>query len=100
MSLNKQVSRNGISLFVTGLLMLCLFPKSAGAQSSYEDMKPRIVITCDPELDDNNSLIRFYCTAVISKWKGLSMQAVVSTGKEMEREPNGLCPEENMHVSD
>lgn len=59
MSLNRQTLWNRISLFVTGLLMLCLFPKSARAQSSNKDMKPRIVITADPELDDNNSFIRF-----------------------------------------
>jgi len=32
---------------------------SAHAQSSVNNTKPRIVITTDPELDDNNSLIRF-----------------------------------------
>ncbi len=59
MSLNKQVLRNKISLFVIGLMMFCLSSKSIKAQSSDIIIRPRIVVTCDPELDDNNSLIRF-----------------------------------------
>ena len=38
---------------------VCLFAKAANAQSSDSATRPRIVITADPELDDNNSLIRF-----------------------------------------
>ena len=45
-------------LYAIGLLMICLFTTGAGAQSP-EPVRPRIVITADPELDDNNSLIRF-----------------------------------------
>jgi hypothetical protein len=59
MSLNKQPLLNRIGLFVIGLTMLGLYPKNTNAQSSNKEIRPRIVITCDPELDDNNSLIRF-----------------------------------------
>ena len=40
-------------------MMLVVYPKGTNAQSPNKTIKPRIVITCDPELDDNNSLIRF-----------------------------------------
>jgi len=60
MSLNKQVLHNKISLFVIGLVIIfCLYSKSTKAQSYGKEIRPRIVVTCDPELDDNNSLIRF-----------------------------------------
>src|SRR6516164_8832718 len=59
MSLNKQPLLNRIGLFVIGLTMLGLYPKNTNAQSPNKEIRPRIVITCDPELDDNNSLIRF-----------------------------------------
>jgi hypothetical protein len=39
-------------------VVLCLF-QQAVAQVSFKEKKPRIIITADPELDDNNSLIRF-----------------------------------------
>jgi hypothetical protein len=42
-----------------GLLMLFLFVNGTVAQSVSQQIRPRIVITADPELDDNNSLIRF-----------------------------------------
>lgn len=38
---------------------MCLFANWAGAQPSSKPVRPRIVVTADPELDDNNSLIRF-----------------------------------------
>ena len=38
---------------------MCLFANPAGAQPSDKQGRPRIVVTADPELDDNNSLIRF-----------------------------------------
>ncbi|HEX8530098.1 MAG TPA: nucleoside hydrolase-like domain-containing protein [Cytophagales bacterium] len=44
---------------VTGLLLWSLLPGPATAQSSARQARPRIVVTADPELDDNNSLIRF-----------------------------------------
>jgi len=41
------------------MMVVCFFAKEVGAQTSETEMRPRIVITADPELDDNNSLIRF-----------------------------------------
>ncbi|QNF31410.1 DUF1593 domain-containing protein (plasmid) [Adhaeribacter swui] len=38
---------------------MCLLANYTSAQSSFEQVRPRIVVTADPELDDNNSLIRF-----------------------------------------
>ncbi|MBA4849319.1 DUF1593 domain-containing protein [Emticicia sp. BO119] len=37
---------------------MCLF-NQVNAQTLLKERKPRIIITADPELDDNNSLIRF-----------------------------------------
>lgn len=36
-----------------------------------ESVKPRVIITCDPELDDNNSLIRFLLFSTDYKVEGL-----------------------------
>ena len=44
---------------IIAIAAICLCTKHANAQSSYSQERPRIVITADPELDDNNSLIRF-----------------------------------------
>jgi hypothetical protein len=59
MNANKLRSLNKVQYYATGLLILCLFGSQADAQSAYQLVKPRIIITADPELDDNNSLIRF-----------------------------------------
>ncbi len=40
------------------LIICCCFSEFALAQDS-EAIRPRIIITADPELDDNNSMIRF-----------------------------------------
>lgn len=48
--------------FLLSVLMLVLtlpFPKNLRAQPTNKETKPRIIVTADPELDDNNSLIRF-----------------------------------------
>lgn len=47
-----------ICLHGFGLLILCLLVNPAGAQTPGQRQRPRIVVTADPELDDNNSLIR------------------------------------------
>ncbi len=44
---------------VAALMMVCIFSKRIIAQAPHRQARPRIVITTDPELDDNNSLIRF-----------------------------------------
>ncbi len=45
--------------FIISLLAVYLLLNSASAQVPRGQAKPRIVVTADPELDDNNSLIRF-----------------------------------------
>lgn len=58
MSSGLQHLRRHVRFYTIGLLIACLFISHADAQSSFKPTKPRIVITADPELDDNNSLIR------------------------------------------
>lgn len=45
--------------FAITILTIGLFTASAKAQVINKPVKPRIIITADPELDDNNSLLRF-----------------------------------------
>ncbi len=59
MSLNTQRLPRNFSLHAVGLIMMCLFANHINAQNPYKPDRPRIVVTADPELDDNNSLIRF-----------------------------------------
>ena len=59
MNLNNYMLRNDVCLCLIAGMMCCLFAEKTNAQTSDNDSRPRIVITCDPELDDNNSLIRF-----------------------------------------
>jgi len=53
-----QIQRD-IRFFAIGLIIMCLFANRASAQPSFKQVRPRIIVTADPELDDNNSLIRF-----------------------------------------
>lgn len=48
-----------VGSIIIGLIFLALTPSDVKGQTSVREAKPRIIITCDPELDDNNSLIRF-----------------------------------------
>src|SRR6478609_2685594 len=59
MSSSPLSLRVEIHLYTIGIVMMCFLANHAGAQPSFTPVRPRIVITCDPELDDNNSLIRF-----------------------------------------
>jgi len=54
----KLLCRN-ICLFAAGVIANALCTNYSSGQSPNTSEKPRIVVTCDPELDDNNSLIRF-----------------------------------------
>ena len=57
---NKSVHlARSCGVYVIGLMVMCLFISYAKAQHTWNQSQPRIVITADPELDDNNSLIRF-----------------------------------------
>src|SRR5687767_10062649 len=51
-------------------LTVCVFTRQAMAQET-KDTRPRIIITADPELDDNNSLIRFLLYASDVEVEGL-----------------------------
>ncbi|WP_413667459.1 nucleoside hydrolase-like domain-containing protein [Mucilaginibacter sp. Mucisp86] len=59
MNLNIKCLSPRISEYIVALLLLSSIHNNAVAQSPYQPVRPRIVITADPELDDNNSLIRF-----------------------------------------
>jgi hypothetical protein len=52
------IQRN-VRLYAAGLMTIFLMVSHASAQGPSNAVRPRIVITADPELDDNNSLIRF-----------------------------------------
>lgn len=55
----KLYAHNFKNKSLTIVLALICFASIVKAQSPGKETKPRIVITADPELDDNNSLIRF-----------------------------------------
>ena len=50
---------------------MCLFANHVRAQTSSGQIRPRIVVTADPELDDNNSLIRFLLYSCDMQIEGL-----------------------------
>jgi hypothetical protein len=54
-----QVLPGKFGLYILRLSIVCLLANYAIAQTSDKQERPRIVVTADPELDDNNSLIRF-----------------------------------------
>jgi hypothetical protein len=58
-------------LFTISLLLMCLVGNRTAAQPFFNQVRPRIVITADPELDDNNSLIRFLLYSSDLKIEGL-----------------------------
>ena len=60
-----QLLKENIRLQALIALAISVFSNPVNAQTPDRETKPRIVITADPELDDNNSMIRFYCTAAI-----------------------------------
>ncbi|MCU0392466.1 MAG: DUF1593 domain-containing protein [Thermoflexibacter sp.] len=57
--------------YVLGWVMSLFYANQANAQTSMEQNRPRIVITADPELDDNNSLIRFLLYSTDVEIEGL-----------------------------
>ena len=59
MSSNSPSLQRHDRLYAVGLIIMCLFANRVRAQPSFKQERPRIVVTTDPELDDNNSLIRF-----------------------------------------
>ena len=71
MSSNRLSLQRKVRFYATGLIIICLFANHAGAQTSSGQLKPRIVVTTDPELDDNNSLIRFLLYSCDMQIEGL-----------------------------
>ena len=92
-------SQSVVRLHAILIIVLSLFANTTYAQGFYQKTRPRIVITADPELDDNNSLIRLLLYSCDHDIEGTYLcQQRLSTGKETERELNGLFPAENIHV--
>jgi hypothetical protein len=58
MRLHQLRSRKNICL-LSIITVMCFYTNYIHAQTFDKPVKPRIIITADPELDDNNSLIRF-----------------------------------------
>ena len=71
MNSNSPSFHRKVRLYAIGLIIMCLFANYSGAQPSYEKARPRIVVTTDPELDDNNSLIRFLLYSCDMQIEGL-----------------------------
>jgi hypothetical protein len=63
--------RSDISFIAIGLVVLLFLTNCTSKKSIQEQEKPRIVITCDPELDDLNSLIRFLLHSTDFRVEGL-----------------------------
>ena len=59
MRLQTNTFSNRLKSMVAGVMLLSLSFHDTNAQTPSLQVKPRIVVTADPELDDNNSLIRF-----------------------------------------
>jgi len=94
---NKLILYYNIVVFVTILTTVCCFPKNIQAQVNNKETRPRIIVLLIPNLMTIIHLFVFYFIAVITKLKDLFMQAANITGKEMEKELNGLFLEESMH---
>ena len=59
MNLNPLNLTRKVRFYAIGLIIIFLFSNQSVSQVSNKQVRPRIIVTCDPELDDNNSLIRF-----------------------------------------
>lgn len=68
---NTQGSLRNACSYAIQLILMCLIAGYASAQNPFQQIRPRIVITADPELDDNNSLIRFLLYSSDVKIEGL-----------------------------
>ena len=103
--MNLNVKR--LSVYMIGFAMALLpgINNMAHAQNSAAPVRPRIVITADPELDDNNSLIRFLLyssdlqvegliyTSSAFHWKGDGKGTKwFVPGREYARFGLNLCP--------
>lgn len=59
MIINEKGLHGNVRRHMLIIIAMCFFTNTVYSQSSDKEIRPRIVITADPELDDNNSLIRF-----------------------------------------
>lgn len=57
--MSKKNFLDASSLYAIALIIVCIYSNSTNAQPPSKAVRPRIIVTADPELDDNNSLIRF-----------------------------------------
>jgi hypothetical protein len=57
--------------YLIGLTIVLLYSNRVSAQTAIQQVRPRIVVTADPELDDNNSLIRFLLYSTDMEIEGL-----------------------------
>ena len=99
--------------FYAFFVILLLLPQVMTAQSADENPRPRIIITADPELDDNNSLIRLllnsndltiegliYASSQFH-WKGDGKGTKwMVPGREYDRFGLNLCPCESWRWAD
>lgn len=60
-----------MTVYALAIAVTCLWANPVKAQSPNEPVRPRIVVTADPELDDNNSLIRFLLNSCDMDVEGL-----------------------------
>lgn len=58
-------------LFSIGVVPNSSFAKGTSKNKTASPVKPRVVVTCDPELDDSNSLVRFLLFSTDYKVEGL-----------------------------
>ena len=58
-------------LFLSGLMAVMPVCMSGQQTPGEKSSKPRVIITCDPELDDLNSLIRFLLFSTDFRVEGL-----------------------------
>lgn len=92
-------------LWVNVLVLLAAFFQTTTAQTTVTPTKPRIIITADPELDDNNSLIRLILYATDLEIEGLIYASSqfhwkgdgkgtrwFVPGREYDRFGMGACP--------
>jgi len=79
-----EVLRGKIGLGAHALMILSLLANQVSAEPSYETVRPRIVVTADPELDDNNSLIRFLLYS-----SDLQIEGLVYAGSQFHRKGDG-----------
>ena len=63
-------------------------------------VKPRVIVTCDPELDDNNSMIRYILHSTDFQTEGLIYTSADSIGEGTERVPPSSSPEQSTTSSD